>query len=87
MVKEWGGREESTIINDGTRVPAPDAVWANIVMGRSREIDDCDEPTADHPSVVAVGTALAMAELLGKVTGQDIITAITLGDDLVLRKV
>ncbi|MFX0138511.1 MAG: MmgE/PrpD family protein, partial [Candidatus Hodarchaeota archaeon] len=66
-------------------MPAPNAVWANAAMGRSREIDDCDEITGDHPSVVAVTVALVMAELLGGVTGKDIITAITLGDDLVLR--
>ena len=85
MVREWAGKKEATIIGDGTRVPAPNAVWANATMGPSREIDDCDELTGDHPSVVAVTVALATAELLGGVTGKDMLNAITLGDDLVLR--
>lgn len=67
------------------RVPAPNAFWANATIGRSHEIGDCDEVTADHPSVSTVSTALAIAEMLGRMSGRDIITAIVLGTDLALR--
>jgi 2-methylcitrate dehydratase PrpD len=85
LITGWGGKEESTILANGVRVPTPDAVWANVVMGRSMEIDDCDEPTGDHPSVVAVPVALALAELRGGMSGKDIITAVIAGDEIVLR--
>jgi 2-methylcitrate dehydratase PrpD len=85
MAKDWGGKKESTVITGGIKVPAANAVWANAAMGRSRELDDAEEAVGDHSSVVAVPAALAMSEMLGGVSGKDAITAIVLGDDLVIR--
>ena len=85
MIKDWGGKKESTIIAGGLKVPAANAVWANATMGRSRELDDCEDITGDHSSVAAVPTALAMSEMLGGASGKDVMTAIVLGADLVIR--
>jgi len=85
MVKEWGGRQESTILAYGEQVPSPNAAWVNATMARARDLDDYDSVTAEHPSVSTVTTALAVSELVGGVTGKEAITAIILGDDLSIR--
>lgn len=85
MAKEWGGRQESSILAYGGRVPSPNAAWANATMARARDFDNYDSTTADHPGVSTVITALAVSELLGRVSGREMITAVTLGDDLSLR--
>ncbi|MBI4334847.1 MAG: MmgE/PrpD family protein [Chloroflexi bacterium] len=85
LAREWGGREESTVIAHGCRLPAPNAAMVNATMARAWDFDDCHEEAHDHPSVATVPTAFAMAEKIGKVSGKDLMTAITLGADLVLR--
>ncbi len=85
MAKEWGGRQESTILAYGERVPSPNAAWVNATMARALDLDAYDSATAEHSSVATVTTALAVSELTGRVTGEEAITAITLGDDLAIR--
>ncbi|MFC1593270.1 MmgE/PrpD family protein, partial [Candidatus Omnitrophota bacterium] len=85
IVIDQGGKKESTIIGNGHRVPAVSAVLANGVMGRAFDFDECHEKTTAHCSVSTVPTALAMAERQQKLGGKDIITAVTLGNDLIPR--
>jgi 2-methylcitrate dehydratase PrpD len=84
LVMEWGGKEESTIFCYDKKVPAPNAAQVNATMGHALDYDDTgDGPT--HPSVVIVPTALAMAERQGKVSGQEFITTVALGVDMMGR--
>ena len=84
IISNWGGKEESSIFCHGRKVPAPNAAQVNAVMGHALDYDDTgDGPT--HQSVVIVPTALAMAERQGKVTGQEFITTIALGADMMGR--
>ncbi|MBI4333089.1 MAG: MmgE/PrpD family protein [Chloroflexi bacterium] len=85
LAEEWGGREESTVIGRGRKLPAPNAVMVNATMARARDFDGVHEAAHDHPSVATVPAALAMAEKLGGMHGRDFLAAIALGDDLVLR--
>ena len=85
QVKEWGGKKDSTIINYGGKAPAHNVVIANGMMARAVELDDCHESSGQHPSVVTVPTAFAMAEQQGGRSGKDIIVAISLGSDLMCR--
>jgi len=84
IITDWGGKEESTIFCFGRKVPAPNAAQVNAVMGHALDYDDTgDGPT--HQSVVIVPTALAMAERQGKIIGQEFITAVALGADMMGR--
>jgi 2-methylcitrate dehydratase PrpD len=84
LVTEWGGKEESTVLCYGHKVPAPNAAQVNATMGHALDYDDTgDGPT--HPSVVIVPTCLAMAERKGKMSGKEFITAVALGMDMMCR--
>jgi len=85
IVKDWGGKEESTILVYGGKVPAPDAVLANAPMMHALDFDDTHDGAVLHPAVVAVPTALAVAEARGGISGRDLITAVALGVDLGCR--
>lgn len=54
-------------------------------MGRVRELDDSHDLTVDHSGLAAVPAAVAVAEDLGGVTGREIMTAVSLGVDLVAK--
>jgi 2-methylcitrate dehydratase PrpD len=84
LITEWGGKEESTILVFGHKVPSPNAAQVNATMGHSLDYDDLgDGPT--HPSVVIVPACLAIAERQGKLSGQEFITAVALGVDMMGR--
>ncbi len=84
LVKYWGGREESTILVHGGRVPAHNAALANSVMARALDFDDGMDKGM-HIISSAVPTALAVAEMRGGVRGRELITAIATGTDLAVR--
>ena len=84
LVGEWGGKEESTVLCFGRKVPAPNAAQVNATMGHALDYDDTgDGPT--HPSVVIVPACLAVAERKGKLSGREFITAVALGVDMMCR--
>ncbi|OGO30258.1 MAG: hypothetical protein A2Z29_09100 [Chloroflexi bacterium RBG_16_56_11] len=84
LMREWGGKPESTVLCFGYKLPAPDAAQVNATMGHALDYDDTgDGPT--HPSVVVVPTALAMAECTGGMSGRDFIAAVVLGMDMMCR--
>ncbi len=60
------------------------ASFANAVMLNSLELDDTCDRTYCHPAATIIPTALAMAEEVGA-QGRDILTAIVLGYDIMLR--
>ncbi|MBN1177170.1 MAG: MmgE/PrpD family protein [Dehalococcoidales bacterium] len=84
IIGEWGGKEESTVLCFGNKVPAPNAAQVNATMGHALDYDDTgDGPT--HPSVIIVPTCLAVAERQGKVSGREFIAAVALGTDMMGR--
>lgn len=84
LVREWGGREESTILVYGGKVPATNAAWVNSIMAQALDYDDA-MVGALHVSASAVPTALAVSEVRGGVSGKEFITAIAAGADLATR--
>ena len=84
LVKEWGGKKESTIIVYGLQVPAPEAAFANSIFIHSNDFDDTDDRIATHTYVTALPAALAVAEKMGS-SGKELITAVILGVDLTCR--
>lgn len=84
LVREWGGKEESTILVYGDKVPAANAAWANSIMAKAMDFDDVMEG-AMHISASTVPTALAVSEVRGGISGKEFITAIAAGADLAAR--
>lgn len=84
LIIEWGGKEESTILCYGNKVPAPNAAQVNATMSHALDYDDTGSgPT--HPSVAIVPTCLALAERKGGLNGKELITAVALGVDMMCR--
>jgi 2-methylcitrate dehydratase PrpD len=78
LVRDWRGREESTIIGYGTRVPAADAAFVNSTMAFTLDYDDVHERGRLHAEVVVVPTGFAISELKQDVSGKEFITALCL---------
>jgi 2-methylcitrate dehydratase PrpD len=89
LIKGWGGKKEATILVHGLKVPAHNAAWLNSIMARSFDfgvvtpyIGDVAAP--GHVSESTIPTALTVAEWQHS-SGKELITAIILGEDLVIR--
>ncbi len=84
IAKSDGGRKESTILADGTKVSCTNAAMANAVMSLAYDITDTFMEHALHPSCSIVAGALAVGEMK-KSTGRDVIAAIVAGYELTDR--
>src|SRR5690349_15998395 len=85
LLEAWGGREEATVALFGKRLPAYHAVLANVLMCHALEIDDSHYPAIVHPTAPTLWAALATAEQLGGVAGEDFVCAVVLGIDTMAR--
>jgi len=86
MVKDWGGKEESSIMAFGGRVPAPNAAFVNGILCVRLDFDDTFAVMVrNHPSRSIIPVAFAMAERQGNISGKELITAVVLGHDLECR--
>lgn len=91
LVKEWGGKEEATILVHGGKVPAHNAAMLNSIMARSYDYEVCCAHVEDavfpcHITGTTVPTAIALAEQRS-LSGKELITALILGDDIASRVV
>ncbi len=85
MVKEWGGKKQSSIIAYGIKCPAPNAAQVNGTMIHALDYDDGHQAALVHTGCITVSTAFAVAERMGKVSGKELLTAIALGGDFIAR--
>jgi len=86
LLRHWGGREEAGLLLVGGQLPAHQAALVHGAMGHALDYDDTlDEGCSIHPGVSVLATTLAVADLLGCVTGKDAILAATLGLDISSR--
>jgi 2-methylcitrate dehydratase PrpD len=69
---------EATVLDDGTRVPAESAAFANAVLLHARAQDDTHLPSECHPGAVVIPVALALAEQLNA-TPQAFLAAMVAG--------
>jgi len=84
QVREWGGKEESSILIHSGKVPACNAALANSFMARA--LDFCDGMSPGiHIGASSVPTGLAVAELVGGCSGKDFLTALVVGSELAAR--
>lgn len=89
LAREWGGKEEASIINTDLKVPAHTAAMINSVMARSYDFEPAGpvvdgKRTPSHLSGTTVPTAISVAESVGA-SGKDFLTALILGDDMASR--
>ncbi|MDR1605283.1 MAG: MmgE/PrpD family protein [Gracilibacteraceae bacterium] len=83
--REWGGAPQCTTLYYGDKVPAPNAAQVNVTMCHTLDFDDVHEAAIMHPGVVAIPTALTMAEYVRGISGEEFMTAIALGTDMICR--
>lgn len=81
---ESGGPSDATILGTRRRVPMVQAALANGSLAHAMDYEDAHEETRTHPNAAAIAAALPLAQKLGS-SGQELITAIALGCDVVCR--
>jgi 2-methylcitrate dehydratase PrpD len=84
LVKEGGGKEESTIIGFGGKVPCWNAAFANGALSHALDYSTSDSRGV-APGGVTVPAALAMAERIPHTSGKQLLTAIAVGNEVLMR--
>ena len=84
MVKEWGGKPESTVVGYGFKVPAPMAAMCNAMMGPGVELDDAHGSGLIKAGSVMVPSLMALAEANNK-SGKEVVTALIAGYEVAIR--
>ena len=84
LVTEAGGREEATILGFGGRVPAAAAAFANGTLAHGLDYDS-QTPWGAHPDSSLIPALLALAERKGGVTGEELLAAVAIGQELFIR--
>ncbi len=82
---QWGGHGQASVLVHGQRVTAHDAAWVNATMAHATDFDDTHDVAMLHAGVTVIPAALAVAELAGDVSGDELVTGITAGLDVVCR--
>ncbi|KIC65290.1 MmgE/PrpD family protein [Pseudarthrobacter phenanthrenivorans] len=84
LVADAGGKEEARILGFGGRVPAAAAAFANGTLAHGLDYDS-QTPWGAHPDSSLIPALLALADRQGNVTGEELITAIAIGQELFIR--
>ena len=85
MVRDWGGKPESSILVFGDKVPAPHSALVNCSMARAHDYDDFHEKGMVHTGAGITPACLAIAEKMGGISGKELINAVVLGIDIMAR--
>ncbi len=84
VARDTGGRPEASVIGFGFRTSSLAAVLANGAGAHALDFEDAYDGAPIHPNAASVPVAMALAERLNA-SGQDILTALAVGCDLVCR--
>ena len=82
VIRNWGGKEECTVLRFGDKLPASSAAMVNSFFMHNQEFDCVHDPSVVHAFTTALPAALSMAEVKGEVTGKELLTAVALGVDV-----
>jgi 2-methylcitrate dehydratase PrpD len=83
LYRRWGGAGEAGLLLVGGRLPAPQAAFIHGAMAHALDFDDTyDRCGSIHPGASVLGASLAMADMLGGVSGRQMVLAATLGLDV-----
>jgi 2-methylcitrate dehydratase PrpD len=81
---ELGGEPQASVIGLDSRLPAPNAAFANAMLCHGLDFDDTHSDSVAHVSVVVSPAALAAGEAAGA-SGRDVLAAIVGGNEVVTR--
>lgn len=84
VVEGWGGNPQASIIGKAKRFPTAGAALINGTLAHALDYDDTHLPSVLHPSAAVVPAALAATEAAGG-SGEDLLTAVAVGDELTVR--
>src|SRR3990172_8235203 len=84
VMRELGGKPESTILGIGEKVSAPNAAFANGALVHALNYDPIGTHVG-HLGVVCLAAPLAMAEAVGRVTGRELLTASVVACEITAR--
>ena len=89
LIKDWGGKAESSIWIHGIRSTAQNAAMANAILARSYDFEVMSygidgQMFASHHAATNVPTAIALSQALD-ISGRELLTAMIVGDDMAAR--
>jgi 2-methylcitrate dehydratase PrpD len=86
IVGGWGGSAQSQVMLWQRRLPAPHAAMMNASMAHALDFDDTlDHGGSIHPGASVLAASLALADMVGGVSGRDLLLAVALGLDVSCR--
>ena len=80
-----GGAGEASVIGGGLRLPAVWAAFANASMAHSLDFGDTQMHAVVHSNASTFPAALAAAEVLGNISGKQLLTALVAGSETACR--
>lgn len=89
LVRDWGGKEEATILVHGVKALCQNVAMVNCIMARSYDYEPNTalvdgKITPSHLSGTTIMTAITVGEMAG-VSGRELITAILAGENMATR--
>lgn len=84
LVRAESGRGVSTLLWDGTRLPAAAAAFANGALAHALDFEDAVDGLPAHPNAQVVPVALALAEE-HDATGTELLASLAVGCDITCR--
>lgn len=85
LCSDWGGKEQASTFVFNQKFPAHNAAFVNAAMIHAYDFDDTHDVAMMHCGCITVSSCLAVAEMLGGVSGEDLLTAVTIGLDIHCR--
>lgn len=85
LCSEWGGTKQASSFVFNKKLPAHNAAFVNAAMIHAYDYDDTHDVAMMHCGCIIVSTALAIAEMLGTVSGEEFLAAVTIGLDIHCR--
>lgn len=85
LIRHWEGVKESTVLMSNYSCPAPWAAFMNSIFMHALDFDDTLDESPLHANVSVLPAALAMADSRKGTTGQDLLCAVAIGQDVACR--
>jgi len=82
---EAGGKEESTVLGYGVKLPCWDATFANGIRGHALDYADGHLEAVFRIGIACIPAAVALAERRGAVSGKELITAVAVAEEFLCR--